>query len=83
MTKYILSHPNHYLWSLFSNWISSQIQLIGLLSPAFHYNSKFIMQLQIPEVTSYHIKDPHYNARTSNVPNHVTTQRRQPCYIFA
>jgi hypothetical protein len=35
----------------YSNWISSHIHLlICLLSPAFHYEGKFIMQ--IPEVTS-------------------------------
>jgi hypothetical protein len=31
--------------------------------------------------TMGHIKDPHYNARPNNVPNHVTTQWRQPCFI--
>jgi hypothetical protein len=36
---------------IFSNWISSHIHLlICLLSPAFHYKGKFIMQ--IPEVIS-------------------------------
>jgi hypothetical protein len=36
---------------VYSNWISNHIQLlICLLSPNFHYNGKFIMQ--IPEVTS-------------------------------
>jgi hypothetical protein len=29
------------------------------------------------------IKDPHYNARPNNVPNHVTTQWRQPCFSYS